>query len=151
MEDISQVVMIEKASFPNPYTKDLFTHYLSHTPGGFLLAEWEGSVVGYIIAELEGTEALIVSVAVSPENRNQGVASLLMQEALGSLLKKARMVHLQVSAENISAITFYRKFSFRQIGRIEKYYPNGDDAIVMARSNEVTSEASRAFCERGGV
>ncbi len=152
MEDISQVELIEKVSFPNPYTKDLFTHYLSHTPGGFLLAEWEGGVVGYIIAELEGMNALIVSLAVSPEYRNRGVASLLLQEALGTLCKGARRVHLQVGAENVSAIAFYRKFSFKRIGRIKSYYPNGDDAILMARDcDALTFEASRAVGERGGV
>ncbi len=152
MEDISQVELIEKVSFPNPYTKDLFTHYLSHTPGGFLLAEWEGDVVGYIISELEGIDALIVSVAVSPEHRNRGVASLLMREALGSLCKRGRRVHLQVGAGNVSAMAFYRKFSFKRIGRIKSYYPNGDDAILMARDCEgLKFEASRAVGERGGV
>ncbi len=152
MEDIAQVLMIERVSFPKPYTRDLFMYYLSLTPQGFLVAEYEGAVVGYMIAELEGMEALIVSVAVSPEHRNRRVASLLMREALGSLCKRARRVHLQVSAENNSAIAFYRKFSFEQIGRIKNYYPNGGDAILMARDSEVLiSEASRAVCERGGV
>ncbi len=126
---------IEKISFPNPYTIDFFTYYLSLTPEGFLVAEQEGGVVGYMIAEVEGIDGLIVSIAVSPEHRNRGIGSLLMREALESLCNRARRINLQVSAENMVAITFYRKFSFREISRIKNYYPNGDDAILMARDS----------------
>ena len=126
---------IEKISFPNPYTKELFTYYLSLTPEGFLVAEQKGGVVGYMIAEVEGVDGLIVSVAVSTEHRNRGIGSLLMREALESVCKRARRIHLQVSAENRAAIKFYRKFSFQEVSRIKNYYPNGDDAIVMARDS----------------
>jgi ribosomal-protein-alanine N-acetyltransferase len=125
---------IEEVSFPNPYTRSVFTRYLSLAYQGFLVAEQKGGVVGYIIAEIQGTQGLIVSLAVLPEYRKGGIGSTLMREALERLCK-VRRIHLQVSVENRTAIEFYRKFSFHEMSTIKNYYPNGDDAILMVRDN----------------
>ena len=126
---------IEEVSFPNPYTRSVFTRYLSLAFEGFLVAEQNGGVVGYIIAEIQGTQGLIVSLAVLPEYRKGGIGSTLMREALERLCKKVKRIHLQVSVENKTAIKFYRKFSFQETSIIKNYYPNGDDAMLMARDN----------------
>lgn len=43
-------------------------------------------------------------------------------------------MHLLVAAGNEAAIGLYRKHSFVETGRVvKKYYPNGDDAVEMAR------------------
>lgn len=123
---------IEEASFPNPYAKSVFTRYLSLTDEGFLVAEQKGGVVGYIIAEIQGTQGLIVSLAVLPEYRKGGIGSTLMREALQRLCKKVRRIHLQVSVQNRAALKFYRKFSFQEMGTVKNYYPDGDDAVLMA-------------------
>jgi ribosomal protein S18 acetylase RimI-like enzyme len=56
-----------------------------------------------------------------------------MRAALDYLIGKVREVKLQVSVRNTAAIGLYIKLSFREAGRLQGYYPNGDDALLMTR------------------
>lgn len=133
VEDLDQILEIEKTSFPNPYDRSLFTHFLTEGASGFLVAEKEGRIIGYLIFTNQRKLGTIVSIAVSPEYRRRGVGRRLLGAALNQLSSKANIVELQVSAKNEDAIEFYRKFSFRQTAILRMYYPNGEDAILMSR------------------
>lgn len=133
VDDLDQVLRIENASFPKPYDRSLFSHFLSRGPQGFLIADKRGTIVGYVIATIERDFGLIISIAVSPDNRGRGIGTILMNTILAELSKKVRRVELQVSVNNKQAIQFYQKFSFKETGFIKNYYPNGDDAILMSR------------------
>ncbi len=44
-------------------------------------------------------------------------------------------MRLLVDVKNETAIRLYRRLSFEETGKVvEGYYPNGDDALEMARS-----------------
>ena len=127
------VLQIEKISFPDPYDRDTFSYFLRSEPGGFLVVhDGDGTILGYVIASSRYGYGLVMSIAVLPDQKRRGIGSMLMQAALNYLRSKVRQVYLQVSTTNAEAIAFYRKFSFHETGRISKYYPNGDDAVVMA-------------------
>ena len=77
---------------------------------------------------------MIQSIAVSPESRGKSVGELLMKAAIEHLARRFRRVSLLVDADNEKAIRLYHKMSFIETGRIiEAYYPNGDDAVEMAK------------------
>ena len=134
-KDLAQVVQIERASFPErPYTRLDFAYYLLTARDGFVVASRDGSVVGYVIALSRGREGSIQSIAVSPESRGKGVGELLLRSAIGHLAVRCVRVHLLVDASNEAAIRLYRKLSFEETGKVVKgYYPNGGDAVEMAR------------------
>ena len=48
-------------------------------------------------------------------------------------------VFLEVKRSNLSAINFYKKFNFKEIGFEKKYYSDGEDAIIM-RLNKKRNE-----------
>jgi len=135
--DLAQVGQIERASFPErPYTRLDFVAYLLIARDGFIVASMDGSVVGYVIALSQRREGSIQSIAVSPESRGKGVGELLMRSAIDGLAGRCERIHLLVDAKNETAIRLYRKLSFEETGKVVKrYYPNGDDAIEMARSS----------------
>lgn len=98
------------------------------------MAEDRTGLLGYITAvtSSEG-DGMIYSIAVSPGSRRRGIGKALMSAELNHLsLKDAAQVHLQVSVNNAPAIALYKTFSFNEVGRIKKYYSNGDDALVMS-------------------
>jgi [ribosomal protein S18]-alanine N-acetyltransferase len=136
MGDLSQVSQVERQSFPDrPYTRLDFLAYLLAAREGFIVAIEGGSVVGYVIALSQGREGSIQSIAVSPEARGRGVGEMLMRAALDHLSGRSERVHLLVAAGNLAAIRLYRKLSFEETGKvIASYYPNGDDALEMARA-----------------
>ena len=135
LRDLGQVSKVEEASFPErPYSKMDFLSCLLIAREGFVVAVKDGTVIGYVIAIGEGGQGMIQSIAVSPESRRKGVGELLMKAANEYLARRFRRVSLLVDADNEKAIRLYRKLSFFETGRIiEGYYPNGDDAVEMAK------------------
>lgn len=134
--DLAQVGRIEKDSFPEgPYTRLDFVYFLLTARDGFIVASRAGAVVGYVIATSQGRDGAIQSIAVSPESRGKGVGEALMVAAIGHLAGRSGLVRLLVDVKNEAAIRLYRRLSFAETGRVVKeYYPNGDDALEMARS-----------------
>jgi ribosomal-protein-alanine N-acetyltransferase len=133
--DLDEVSKVEEASFPDrPYSKLDFVSCLLVAREGFTVACKGGLVVGYVIAMRQGKEGSIQSIAVSPESRERGIGEVLMRSAIDHLAGKCKRVNLLVGANNEKAIRLYRKLSFNETGNIIKeYYPNGDDAVEMAR------------------
>lgn len=138
-QDLDRVVAVEKASFADrPYSKSEFIYLLWRAGDGFIIAEEDDSLLGYVIAICDRTDGIVQSIAVSPEFRRRGVGAALMFSALNHLAKCER-VFLLVDANNLGAISLYRKLSFRETGRIiKRYYSNGHDAIEMMRTVDHT-------------
>jgi [ribosomal protein S18]-alanine N-acetyltransferase len=133
-EDLNQVKTIEKASFTDPYSDPLFRFLKFKVGDGFIVAQREG-IVGYAISEVHGDQGHIISMAVSPEFRRAGVGGALLQETIKRLGPKVKEIYLEVRVGNEAAIGLYKKFSFKKTGeRKVRYYPDGEDAMVMAKN-----------------
>ena len=132
-QDIDQVVVLEKACFPDgPYTKLEFLLLLAQCGDGFLVADDGSKVLGYVTTIIENGIGLVMSIAVSPKFRRKGIGDSLLISAINHLAKCER-IWLLVDEKNAAAISLYHKHSFSETGRIVKgYYPNGNNAIEMA-------------------
>ena len=130
------MVALEKVSFPDgPYRRSDFLLLLILAKEGFQLGLVGDLLAGYVIAmgRNEG-EGLIYSMAVAPEFRRRGFGEILLTSAMKHLAVKYRRVYLLVDEKNEGAIRLYHKVSFKETGNVvERYYPNGDDAIEMVR------------------
>ncbi len=134
-KDLRDVYEIELESFPNPYGKNLLLHYHKEYPDTFLVAEYLGRVIGYVIATIEYNNlGHIISIAVKKEFRRRKIGTLLLYEVLKRLKKKGcKRVYLEVRVSNIPAIFLYKKFGFKCKGIIRKYYLNGEDAFLFEK------------------
>jgi ribosomal-protein-alanine N-acetyltransferase len=93
----------------------------------------ESKVIGFVIGDLRRPENLgwIASIGVHPAHRRQGVARLLMascEQALG-----VRYIRLTLRTSNTSAHQLYLSSGYREIDRLERYYRDGEGAIVMEK------------------
>lgn len=132
-EDLDHILVLEKESFPSDaFDRETFSWILSVEPGGFLVAESGERLLGYVAAVSRSGEGAIYSIAVRPGSRRKGVGIALMRAALDYLSTKVRRVYLQVSVNNGPAIALYEGLSFSKVGRLRRYYPNGDDAFLMS-------------------
>jgi [ribosomal protein S18]-alanine N-acetyltransferase len=133
--DLDEILKIEETSFPDPYDRPTFLHLLLSEPGGFLVAEEKGIILGYVVATTGEGRGLIVSIAVSYDHKRRGIGAKLLHEALAYLVdRRVEQVELQVGATNTAAIQMYeKKFYFHFSHRIRRYYHNGEDALVMVR------------------
>jgi [ribosomal protein S18]-alanine N-acetyltransferase len=94
--------------------------------------------VGMIVYRLHGGDADIMTMAVKPAFRRQGIARELLQKTLAhAATLGVGTMFLDVEEGNHPAISLYEKHGFTLIRRRKSYYRQKDgsltDALVMAK------------------
>ncbi len=131
--DIPAVSEIERISFSTPCTEQFFLNEIFKKKAFSKIAVFEEKVIGYICANYVLHESNILDLAVLPDFRRRGVASLLMNETIGELKKRGCIfVYLKVRASNTGAQKFYELYGFKVESIRKKYYSDPDeDALLM--------------------
>jgi len=93
-----------------------------HDQGGLL-----GCAVGWIVAG----EVHVLEIAVAPAARRRGVGRALLSALIDAC--GGGVALLEVRASNTAARTLYEGSGFVVVGRRPKYYPDGEDALLMTR------------------
>jgi len=133
--DLPQVVAIERRAFTTPWSLAMFVLELSKPSGICLAAEVENELVGYLICSRYDTVWHVMNVAVDTDRRRRGIATALISALLERIGDDAQ-VTLEVRKSNTGAIVLYEQFGFRAVGVRRRYYAdNGEDAVIMWRSN----------------
>jgi ribosomal-protein-alanine N-acetyltransferase len=98
-----------------------------------LKAVHDERMVGFIAGDIRGAENIswIATVGVLPEYRRQGIGKRLMQACEEQLTTRA--IRLCVRLANEEAITLYQKLGYRAISTWQRYYQDGEDALVMEK------------------
>ena len=117
------------------WSSEAIGHALAASPGHHFVCIVDGAVAGFISGRRIAFEAEILNLAVKPEFRRQGLGQALVHVVLERFCQDgALQVFLEVRESNHSAISFYRRLGFREIGRREGYYSDPPEAaLVMAR------------------
>jgi ribosomal-protein-alanine N-acetyltransferase len=134
-DDIPAVLGIEEISFAAPWSEQDFLNELYRKNTLLRTALFEEIIVGYICVTFRAHESHILNLAVHPDFRRRGVATILMDKAIGELKKRGCIfVHLKVRVSNTGAQRFYELLGFKVENIRKKYYDNPDeDALVMMR------------------
>ena len=137
-EDIDEIVTLEEQCFATPWSRESLEHDMFHNAmSGYIVAELENRIVGYMGFWVIVNEAHVNNVAVSPEHRRLHIGSALID----MFLKYADSngfdgETLEVRVSNSPAIGLYTKFGFEEAGVRPKYYENGEDALIMWRNKK---------------
>ncbi|MBS3816718.1 MAG: GNAT family N-acetyltransferase [Candidatus Thermoplasmatota archaeon] len=130
-KDIEKVIQIENECFDNPYSGEIFYSHVGNDL--FLVAEdSENGIVGYILGTEKEGYGVIASIAVSPSYRLQGIGKTLM-DSIQKIMDVDRFF-ITVRPSNKGAIKFYEELNFVKVGKMRDYYENGEDGIVMRKS-----------------
>ena len=134
---LDDVVRMESASFPSPWTRKSFERELVQPQALFRVAYLDrmGSrMVGYICSWFMVNELHILKIAVDERCRRMGVATRLLEDTLYRSGRPAGFAYLEVRPGNAAALDFYNRMRFDRIGRMPGYYPDtGEDAILLFR------------------
>ena len=130
--DLKRVFEIENMSFNQSYGIKMFQQ-LYEMGVGFLVAEEEGYVIGYVLFWLKYEyQGHIISIAVDKNYRRSGAGTQLLVKAISILsLLKIDTICLEVNENNVGAVEFYKKFNFKVDRIVPGYYENGDGAMLM--------------------
>ena len=135
--DLPVLTSLERTLFPDyPWSQAQFKEEIAGigTSREFLLALNDGSVVGYagIMVVAAGVPADLLTIAVLPDFRGQGIAqSMLADLESWAKAKSATEVILEVDTKNESAIRLYEFAGYEKISTRANYYGLGVDALVM--------------------
>ena len=142
-DDLPEILAIERASFPTPWTEGMFQDELqiAHAQCLVIKVEMEGkaSIAAYVIFWFVADEVHLHNLAVKNEFRRQGLAynMLNLMKDIAAQVGITRQT-LEVRESNHEAINLYRKCGFVVKGRRPLYYTDThEDALVMwAESQE---------------
>jgi ribosomal-protein-alanine N-acetyltransferase len=137
--DIPVLASYEKLLFPySPWNTAQFKEEFAGIPTTRFMsvAESENKVIGYcgVFLPAPGVEADILTVAVLPEYRRQGIAREFMRQIEEwSHERGASAMMLEVEHTNESAIELYTSLGYMKISVRMDYYGPGQDAFVMRK------------------
>lgn len=159
--DVTEVLALENRLFPHDaWPESFFYDELAHTGGGddaragdaadpsddpaddpdmgtrryWTARTADGTLAGYAGMMCVLPLADVQTLAVAPEMQGQGLGTRL----LGLIVEAARtrgaeQVLLEVRADNPGAQALYRREGFEPIHTRPRYYPDGQDALIMRR------------------
>ena len=132
---LPEVLAIEQASFPDPWSEVMFRQELEEDPGKyFIVLILDSQVIGYGLGWIVLDEFHLGNLAVSPGHKGQGHGSMILERMIEDVKKKGcRTVTLEVRASNITAINLYHKYNFKEIAVRKKYYQDEDALVLLAR------------------
>lgn len=136
IEDLDEVVAIEKAVYSHPWTHGNFVDSIQSGYQCWVLRDAEQVLLGYFFMMQALDEAHLLNISVRDDVQRQGIGKLLLDQVC-SLARRLQMqsVLLEVRPSNTRAIAIYQRYGFVEIGRRRDYYPAAGDkreeAIVM--------------------
>lgn len=129
--DAAELAAIHAEAFETPWNAAAFAALLE-SPGVAGLAEAGGA--GLILWRRVLDEAEVLTLAVRPEARRQGLARGLVEAALGLAAQSgARRAFLEVACDNAGALALYAACGFAPVGTRPGYYRRADGPAVDAR------------------
>lgn len=137
LDDIHEIEKCGKISLPIYYTSELLKALFSELNIIILKNVIKNKFTGFLIARVHMDHIHILSIAVFPEYRKQGIATNLIN-AIKSMYK-IKMIILQVQVSNIHALKLYIKLNFILNKYMKYYYSDLDcnDAYEMIYHNKI--------------
>ncbi len=95
------------------------------------------AAVGAALGQVLVDEGHVLDLAVEPALRGRGIGRLLLDRLLAELTQRGARAHtLEVRPGNLAALAVYRAAGFAVEGRRPRYYPDGDDALLLWRREQ---------------
>lgn len=143
-DDLPAMMAIEKEVFPgSAWSEEQMSDELARTTQTRWYAvsdnDGDGVVTGYVGLYLSPPDADVQTIAVAPGQQGAGVGRALLSAAIDHAWQTGcTRIFLEVRADNEAALALYARSGFVRMGRRNRYYPDGADAITMRlRKHEV--------------
>ncbi len=133
--DLPQVLAIQKALAFQEWNERQFLAEIHASYALCVVYEQANSIAGYAIFHLMGPDSELLSIAASPELQRTGIGSALLQAAFERLdFANGDRMFLEVREGNEKACRFYEKHGFEAYANRDKYYSDGENAILYRKA-----------------
>ena len=136
---VAPIAALEQQCFSDPWSEAAIAPELENPLSLWLVAEQGDTLLGYIGSQSVPPEADMMTRAVAPEARRQGIAEALVHALEAALREKGtESLTLEVRVSNLPARTLYEKLGFEPVGLRKNYYfhPKEDACILRKDWNQ---------------
>lgn len=133
--DIFAVIKLSHETLTERYSPNLFNYFYETFQQGFLVAEKDGKIIGFIIGIKTASDHVrILMLGVSTNHRKKKVGTNLIKRFFEIMYEnKVGKIDLEVRTNNDIAIQFYKKMGFDIVDVIPMFYQSGEDAYTMSK------------------
>ena len=133
-DNYTDAAAIEQECFSDrPWTAEQFHEEISLDFSRTFIAYCDGKAAGFVNMWLTPPVAIINNIAVMESFRRNGIGTALIEAALAECSDCSSLT-LEVRVSNSTAIAFYEKHGFTQVGRRRNFYENPrEDAFIMTK------------------
>ncbi len=132
--DLGAIERIERRSYPTPWSRSMFAAEFAK-PSSICLGAFDAQagLVAYLIISRYVDAWHVMNVAVEPEHRGRGIATVLFDRLFElTAADRRRGYTLEVRISNTAAIRLYERLGFSSRGIRRGYYTdNREDALIM--------------------
>ena len=134
--NLEDIYCLELNSYALPWTKGILRDCINNHYD-FVMAKYNNTIIGYIIAKISSHETHILNLTVSKDYRNNGIATELLDMIFAKcFILNSLDIYLETRVDNKAAINLYEKHGFRRISIRKNYYKTStgrEDAIVFKK------------------
>lgn len=120
------------------YTKYTFSYLLSEPNVlSYRVATPDEDMTAFVFVTVtkEDGAGHITTIGVAPEHRRRGLARKMLAHVEEALRQRhIGTIFLEVRASNQAAQNLYHNLGYAVVQRLEKYYSNGEDGLLMVKS-----------------
>lgn len=136
--EADKLTKIHEICFPRYWNREVFTDFFAVQDTFAFLVEDGKEAVAMLVYRTAFDQAEILTIAVLPSYRKQGVAGKLVEDMLEKCKNLGvEKLFLEVEVGNNPAIKLYETYGFQHINRRKLYYQQLDgsltDALVMMK------------------
>ncbi len=145
---LRRVLAIEARVYPRPWSPSLFLSELAQRHSrSYLVARYDGEVVGYAGMMFMAGEAHVTNIAVDPDFHGRKVGTRLLYAIITEAVARASgIISLEVRVTNHKAQEMYEKFGFSVTGTRKGYYiETNEDAFVMEVRDALSNDYRRTL------
>jgi len=131
--DTFRVIKLASITLTEQYNPSIFTYFYETYPQGFLVAEQNHKIIGFITGvKISMSIAKILMLSVDPAFQKKKIGRKLLDEFLKiSIQENVEKIELEVRTDNTKAIKFYEKNGFKKVGKIKEFYQDRKNAYTM--------------------
>jgi ribosomal-protein-alanine N-acetyltransferase len=138
LEELPALVQLHRAAFPDDIDEEhtllaRFNDELRRPWARLRVLRAPAALTAYCLSWTIEDEVHLHTIAVAPSSWRQGLGRVLLEDLLAhARAGAARIVLLELRADNTAAMGLYRAYGFEQDRLRRGYYRDGMDAIEMS-------------------
>ncbi|HEY5266070.1 MAG TPA: ribosomal protein S18-alanine N-acetyltransferase [Acidimicrobiales bacterium] len=132
--DIPDLMAIETAQFPEPWTKAMLLDEITNTTTRrYTVAIESKKLIGYLGVMYVLDELHVNTIGTLPGHEGKGVATSLMDDAWADAKERGlKRATLEVAVSNTRAQELYHRYGFSPVGIRKNYYEKTrEDALIL--------------------